>query len=212
MHKQFVNDEQLVSQYIKGDESALAKIVELHKQTVFDSIFAIVKKKEIAEDLFQETFFKVIVTLKKGKYNEQGKFLPWVLRIANNIVMDYFRTRNNKTISTIKNNKGQDIEIFDVLHFPDQSQETGIAKTYVRKKVRRLIRCLDFEQREMVILRHYFGMSYKEIADRKEICLNTALGRMHYAIRNLNRILVEQNVDFEMEMTFPEHIFMGNEK
>lgn len=211
MRKQLICDQQLVSQYILGDESALALIIERHKEKIFDYILNIVKKKEVAEDIFQDTFFKVIQTLKKGQYNEEGKFLSWVLCIAHHQVMDYFRmSKKKKTISTLKNNEGIDVEIYNILVLPEQNCENRIVKTQVRKKVRRLIRCLDIEQREVIILRHYFGMSFKEISERMEIPLNTALGRMHYALINLNKIIKAQDLDFDKETLYPQTNF--NEK
>ena len=209
MRKQLISDQQLVGQYIKGDESALAEIVERHKHRVFEYILTYVKDKEKAEDVFQETFFKVITTIKKGGYNEQGKLLPWILCIANHLIMDTYRAKKkNITISTLKNEDGKEVEIFDVLVLPQQTHENDIIKIQLRKKLRTLIRRLDKEQREVIILRHYFGMSFREIAERKEMSINTALGRMHYALINLNKIIKEQKIDFGRDNHLEESFFI----
>lgn len=212
MQKQLICDQQLVGQYIQGDESALSEIVERYKHKVFEYILTYVKDKEKAEDLFQETFFKVITTLKKGGYNEQGKFLPWVLCIAHHLIMDTYRAKKkNITISTLKNEDGKEVEIFDVLMVPEQTHENDIIKVQQRKKLRNLIRQLDKEQREVIILRHYFGMSFREISERKDMSINTALGRMHYALINLNKIIKEQKIDFGRETQFQESYFIKKE-
>ena len=212
MCKQLICDQQLVSEYINGDEAALSEIVDRHKHKVFEFILTYVKEKEKAEDLFQETFFKVITTIKKGGYNEQGKFLPWVLRIAHHLIMDTYRAKKRHvTITTLKNDAGKEVEIFDVLVVPDQTHENNLVKTQLRKKLRNLIRHLDKEQREVIILRHYFGMSFREIAERKDMSINTALGRMHYALLNLNKIIKEQKIDFGREMQLQENFFIKKE-
>lgn len=211
MQKQLICDQQLVSQYLNGDESSLATLVELHKRKIFDYIYKFVKNKDIAEDVFQDTFFKIIETLKKGAYKEEGKFVSWALCIAHHKVMDYFRNKKRmKTVSIIIDNNDKEVDIFDRMIVSEISEESKIIKGQVKKKVRKLIRHLNFEQREMIILRHSFGMTFREIAERSDIPINTALGRMHCALRNLNKIIKEQGIDFVGDGSFQEEDF--NEK
>ena len=198
MQKQLITDKQLVSRYIKGDESALAILVNRYKQSVFDYIQSFVKDEEKAEDIFQDTFMKVITTLKKGGYKEQGKFLPWVLFIARNLVMDYFRNKKKKkTISFIKRKDGKVVDIFDTIHVPEPTRENDFMDTHKRKRVRTLVRCLDRELQEVIILRHNFGMTFREIAEQSDLSINTILGRMHSAIKKLNIIIKEQEINFD---------------
>jgi len=196
MRKQLICDKQLVSRYIKGDESALVELIELHKRKIYEYIFSFVKDRDKTEDLFQETFYKVITNMKKGSYNECGKFLPWVLSISRNLIMDSFRNgKKLVTISRIKDKDGKAVELLEVLDVPDEDHKNDLISIESRKKVRHLIRCLDRDQQEIIILRHYFGMSFREIAERNEMSINTALGRMHYALNNLNKIIKEQGIE-----------------
>ncbi len=196
MRKQLICDKQLVSRYIKGDESALVELIELHKRKIYEYIFSFVKDRDKAEDLFQETFYKVITNMKKGSYNECGKFLPWVLSISRNLIMDSYRNEKKLvTLSTIKDKDGKAVELLEVLDVPDEDPKIDLISLESRKKIRPLIRCLDRDQQEIIILRHYFGMSFREIAERNEMSINTALGRMHYALNNLNKIIKEQGIE-----------------
>jgi len=149
-----------------------------------------VRDKYIAEDLFQDTFIKVIDTLKKGKYKEEGKFLPWVMRIAHNLCIDYYRRTNR--VPTITNSKGFDI--FKVLPFAADNAEQRLVKEQTSDKVRALIDALPTEQKEVVILRHYANMSFKQIAKITNVSINTALGRMRYALINMRKIMLEKQV------------------
>ena len=196
MPKQLVSDQTLVHNYINGDESALETLLERHKRKIFEYILKYVKAKDIAEDIFQETFFKVINTLKMGKYDEEGKFLYWVLRISHNLIVDSMR-KNKKmpTISTVKSVSGEEVDIFSVLNIPSQDSGTPYLSSDSKQNLRKLIRCLPEKQREVVVMRHYYDMSFIEIAERIDVSRNTALGRMRYALINLRKMMVEQAVD-----------------
>ena len=148
--QQFVDDQELVNQYIKGDESALSLLITRHKRRIFSYIMLTVKDKALAEDVFQDTFIKVINTLKKGHYNEEGKFLPWVLRIAHNLIIDTFRRdKRMPTISGGTNEEGDDFDIFSVLGVFDKTAEEEIIQSQIRKDIRKLIEALPAEQREV---------------------------------------------------------------
>ncbi|MEO6903593.1 MAG: sigma-70 family RNA polymerase sigma factor [Bacteroidia bacterium] len=194
--QQFILDDQsLVNQYINGNESALATLITRHKRRIFSYIMLTVKDKAIAEDVFQDTFFKVVVTLKKGSYNEEGKFLPWVLRISHNLIIDMFR-RNKRmpTISGGVNEDGEEFDIFNVLQLKDNNVEHDFIHGQVRKDVRKLIEALPIEQREVLMMRHYYDMSFKEISELTNVSINTALGRMRYALINLRKMIDEKEL------------------
>jgi RNA polymerase sigma-70 factor (ECF subfamily) len=194
--QQFIFDDQtLVSQYINGNESALATLITKHKRRIFSYIMLTVKDTAIAEDIFQDTFFKVVVTLKKGSYNEEGKFLPWVLRISHNLIIDMFR-RNKRmpTISGGVNEDGEEFDIFNVLQLKENSIEHDFVQGQVRKDVRKLIEALPIEQREVLMMRHYYDMSFKEISEQTNVSINTALGRMRYALINLRKMIDEKEL------------------
>ncbi|WP_118193903.1 RNA polymerase sigma factor [Albibacterium indicum] len=178
-------DQQLIHLYIRGNENGLEELINRHKAKIYTSIFLLVKDAHLAEDLFQDTFIKVIKTLKRGKYNEEGKFLPWVIRIAHNLVIDYFRKEKRTPIIT--NNEGFDI--FDVLHFYDESIEDRLLKEQTHKDLRSLIHRLPDSQKEVLIMRHYCEMSFRDIAEITGVSINTALGRMRYAINNLRKMM-----------------------
>jgi RNA polymerase sigma factor (sigma-70 family) len=193
--QQFVDDQELVNQYIKGEESALVLLIQRHKRRIFSYIMLTVKDKAVAEDIFQDTFFKVINTLKKGQYNEEGKFLPWVLRIAHNLMIDMFRYgKRMPTISGGTNAAGEEFDIFSVLCMKDRNIEQDMIQSQVRKDIRKLIECLPADQREVLMMRHYYDMSFKEISDRTNVSINTALGRMRYALINLRKMIEEKEI------------------
>jgi RNA polymerase sigma factor (sigma-70 family) len=195
MPQQLIDDNQLVFLYIRGNEQALATLVQRHKRKVYSYIYLIVRNKELTEDIFQDTFFKVINSLKSGQYYEDGKFLPWVLRIARNLVIDHFRRiKKMPTIPNVVNEDGEETDIFSILPV-EQPQSNGIEKAEFRKMMRSLIETLPAEQKEVLIMRMYYDMSFKEIADFTEVSINTALGRMRYALINLKKILEEKNVE-----------------
>ena len=198
--KQFIDDQELVINYINGDETALSALIQRHKRRIFSYIMLTVKDKALAEDIFQDTFFKIIITLKKGSYNEEGKFLPWVLRITHNLIIDTFR--RNKRMPTISggfNDDGEEFDIFSVLHIKDKNIEDDIIKGQVRKDVRKLIEQLPMEQKEVLMMRHYYDMSFKEISEQTNVSINTALGRMRYALINLRKMIEEKDVVVAMD-------------
>ncbi|HEY0031221.1 MAG TPA: sigma-70 family RNA polymerase sigma factor [Bacteroidia bacterium] len=193
--QQFVDDQELVNQYIKGDESSLSLLIQRHKRRIFSYIMLTVKDKALAEDIFQDTFIKVINTLKKGNYNEEGKFLPWVMRISHNLIIDTFRRdKRMPTISGGTNEDGDDFDIFSVLGVYDKSVEQEIIQQQVRKDIRKLVEALPAEQREVLMMRHYYDMSFKEISEQTNVSINTALGRMRYALINLRKMIDEKDI------------------
>lgn len=183
-------DQELVHLYIEGNENALAELITRHKSRIYTSIYLLVKDEYLAEDIFQDTFIKVIKTLKAGKYNEEGKFLPWVLRIGHNLVIDHFR--REKRNPTITNADGFDI--FDVLGIYDESIEEKMVKEQTYEDLKALIHLLPSEQKEVLIMRHYGDLSFKEIADLTEVSINTALGRMRYALNNLRKMMTTKEL------------------
>lgn len=183
-------DQELVNFYIKGTESALSELITRHKSRIYTSIYLLVKDEYLAEDIFQDTFIKVIKTLKLGKYNEEGKFLPWVLRIGHNLVIDHFR--REKRNPTITNSDGFDI--FDVLGIHDESMEEKMIKQQTHDDLKKLIHYLPSEQKEVLIMRHYGDLSFKEIADLTSVSINTALGRMRYALNNLRKMMTNKEL------------------
>jgi RNA polymerase sigma factor (sigma-70 family) len=192
MNRNLISDKDLVHLYVSGDESALATLLSRHKSKIYTSIYLLVKDRYLAEDIFQDTFIKVINTLKSGKYNEEGKFLPWVLRISHNLVIDHFR--REKRNPTITNQDGFDI--FEVLGFSEESIEDVKLRDENHKELRALIQQLPEEQKEVLIMRHYGDLSFKEIADLTGVSINTALGRMRYALNNLRRMMLEREMNF----------------
>jgi len=193
--EQFVQDDELIRQYQGGEENAICELLERHKKRVYSYILNVVREKHVAEDIFQETFFKVIRTLKKQQYNGEGKFIQWVVRIAHNLIIDHFR--QNKKISTISKvvkPDGKVLDVFDVIKVEDSSHEDTLVKHQIRKDIRKLVEHLPHEQKEVVILRHYYDMSFKEIADMTNVSINTALGRMRYALINLRRLAEEHQI------------------
>tara|TARA_R110002049_G_scaffold6539_10_gene41016 strand:+ start:321 stop:905 length:585 start_codon:yes stop_codon:yes gene_type:complete len=190
MQKEVIQDAILVSNYIKGDESALGILITRHKQKIYSFIYSKVYDKDVAEDIFQDTFIKVIRTLKRGAYNEEGKFLPWVMRISHNLVIDFFRKNNRMP----KFDNAGDFNIFSVLSDTSLNAEKSIIKEQVENDVRRLVDELPEDQREVLLMRIYNDMSFKEISDRTGVSINTALGRMRYALINLRKIIDKHNI------------------
>jgi len=186
--EQTLQDSVLVADYIKGDEKALEFLINRHSHRIYSFIFSKVYDKDITEDIFQDTFIKVINTLKRGSYNEEGKFLPWVMRIAHNLVIDHFR----KNARMPKFEGSDDFNIFSVLGDQALNIEKQIIKDQVETDVKNLIDGLPEDQREVLIMRMYKDMSFKEIAKQTDVSINTALGRMRYAIINLRK-MVEKN-------------------
>lgn len=188
--KATVKDSVYVRNYIKGDEEALSKLVNRHEQRIYSFIYSKVFDKNIADDIFQDTFIKVIRTLKRGKYNEEGKFLPWVMRIAHNLVIDFFRKSNRMPKFE---NKG-DFNIFSVLKDGNLDAEKQMVKSQIENDVRNLIKELPEDQQEVLVMRIYKEMSFKEISENTGVSINTALGRMRYALINLRKVIEKHQI------------------
>ena len=183
-------DALLVSAYMKGNEAALGELITRHKEKIYRFIYSKVYDKDVAEDIFQDTFIKVIRTLKRGAYNEEGKFLPWVMRIAHNLVIDHFR-RNNRMP---KFENKDDFNIFSVLSDGAMNAEKALIKDQVECDVRRLIEELPEDQKAVLMMRIYKEMSFKEISEQTGVSINTALGRMRYALINLRKVIEKHNI------------------
>jgi RNA polymerase sigma factor (sigma-70 family) len=183
-------DQELIRDYLAGSERALEGLITRHKEKVFTSIIIFTKDRFLAEDLFQDTFIKVINKLKAGKYKEEGKFLPWVMRISYNICIDYYR----KTKRSPKVTNADGFDIFDILPLSEESPEQLMMGNQSRDKVRKLLDELPEEQKEVVLLRHYYDFSFKEIAELTGVSINTALGRMRYSLINLRKIIEEKQI------------------
>ncbi|HKK87519.1 MAG TPA: sigma-70 family RNA polymerase sigma factor [Saprospiraceae bacterium] len=186
------DDKQLINAYLDGDDRAFEVLLNRHKEKIYTSIFLFVKDHSLAEDIFQDVFIKIIRTLRRGKYNHEGKFLQWAMRIAYNMCVDHFRKSKRKpTVSPT-----EEFDIFDVLKVTEDNAETKMIKNQRYEKVRQLVDALPEEQREVVILRHYADLSFKEIAKLTDVSINTALGRMRYALINIRKIIDEKNIVF----------------
>lgn len=188
MRKNSTPDSTLVKDFIKGNEKSLAVLVNRHQQRLYSFIYSKVLNRDIAEDVFQDTFIKVIRTLKKGNYNEEGKFLPWVMRIAHNLVIDHFRKTNR--MPSFKNT--EEFDIFSVIGDGNLNAEKKMIQEQICTDVRALIEELPAEQKEVLIMRMYKDMSFKEISENTGVSINTALGRMRYALMNMRK-LIENN-------------------
>jgi len=188
-------DRILIKSYQSGNEQSFEVLLRKHQDRVFAYINKLIKDNDVSNDIFQDTFIKVITTLKRGKYNEEGKFLPWVMRIAHNLVIDYFRKSSKmKIVGRNSLNNNQDFDIFSVLELKESSIEDEMIKKQILRDVKNLVELLPDEQRDIVDLRHFKGMSFKDIADKKDISINTALGRMRYALINLRKIIEDKGV------------------
>lgn len=186
MRKQIKDDQELVLDYINGNESSIELLINRHRSKVFSYILQMVKDQTIAEDIFQDAFIKVIKTLKGGKYTEEGKFLPWVMRISHNLIIDHFRKA--KRMPSFETND-EEFDIFDVIKIPDNSAEDNLIRQQINEEVRKLIEQLPKEQKEVLFMRHYADMSFNEIAEQTNVSINTALGRMRYALINLRKLI-----------------------
>ncbi|MES2513753.1 MAG: sigma-70 family RNA polymerase sigma factor [Bacteroidota bacterium] len=193
---QLLSDNELVKLYMNGNEESLSILVKRHKRRIFSYIYLITRNKSLTEDVFQETFFKVIQTLKRKQYNEEGKFLPWILRIAKNLIIDYFRkVKKMPSISTVINDEGEETSIFDII--PDNTEavrDTEETRQF-KQSIRAIVNDLPRDQKEVVIMRTYYDMSFKEISEMTNVSINTSLGRMRYAMINLKKMLEEKNIE-----------------
>ncbi|AUC15393.1 RNA polymerase subunit sigma-24 [Tenacibaculum sp. SZ-18] len=184
------DDSVLVKEYINGKEVALELLIKKHQQRIFSFIYSKVQNRDITEDVFQDTFIKVIRTLKKGNYNEEGKFLPWVMRIAHNLVIDHFRKNNRLP----KFNNSDEFDIFSIISDNTLNAEKRIIKDQILADVRNLIEELPEEQKEVLKMRMYMDMSFNEISESTGVSINTALGRMRYALINLRKVIEKNKI------------------
>ena len=187
-------DKDLICMYIHGGkERAFETLLNRHKSKIYTSIYMFVKDRDLANDIFQETFIKVIDTFRSGKYNEEGKFIQWALRISYNLCVDFFRkNKRRKTITP-----SEDFDIFNLIAAKDDNQETIIMKEQTYSKVRKLVDSLPQEQKEVVLLRNYADLSFKEIAELTNVSINTALGRMRYALINIRKTISEHHISLQ---------------
>ena len=196
MRKYAISDSQLISQYKNGIEEGSTTLVNRHTKKIYTTIYLIVKDQYLAEDLLQETFVKVVKTIKTGRYNEEGKFLPWVTRIAHNLAIDHFRRA--KRYPTIVMEDGS--SVFNSLEFSEDSFESKQIKEDTHALLRDLIKELPDAQREVLMMRHYMEMSFQEIADTTGVSINTALGRMRYALINLRKKMEKKNIAYDKNL------------
>ena len=185
-----LSDQELIVSYLDGQDVAFEELLNRHKDKIYTSIYLFVKNTPLAEDIFQEVFIKIIDTLRKGKYNHEGKFLQWAMRIAYNMCVDQFRRSKRRT----KVSPTETFDIFDVLEVTDDNMETTMIKDQTYTRIKSLVDKLPPEQREVVILRHYADMSFKEIAQLTRVSINTALGRMRYALINIRKMVEEKEM------------------
>lgn len=196
MEKQIMlSDEELVKNFIAGNVTCIDVLIDRHKAKVFSYIMMCVKQQELAEDIFQEAFIRVIKTLKKGNYSDTGKFSSWVMRIAHNLIIDHYRKQKNQVMIS---NDNYEFDLFNSTRFSDKSIEDKMVFEQILSELNSLVKLLPDNQREVVEMRHYKGLSFKEIAEETNVSINTALGRMRYALMNLRRMMEERNLSFTL--------------
>lgn len=183
-----LNDNELVREYLNGDYSSLEILINRYKDKIFTYILITVKNQHLAEDIFQDTFIKVVKSLNTGKYTDNGKFVSWVMRIAHNLVIDHYRRLKNMNTYS---NEDSEVDLFNSPKFSEKTIEDLIINDQIKSDIRRLVTELPDDQRQVVIMRHYLGLSFKEIAEQTNVSINTALGRMRYALINLRRLINE---------------------
>ncbi len=186
-----LDDNELVQSFIKGNQPSIEYLIRRHKNRVYSYILLIVKKQELAEDIFQDTFIKVIHSLKTGKYTENGKFISWVLRISHNLIIDHFR---REKLSGMISNESCENDLFNSRKFSDINIEDQLVMDQILLEVKELVKQLPEDQQQVIHMRHYMGLSFKEIAEMTDVSINTALGRMRYALINLRKLIREKNL------------------
>ncbi|HJI19715.1 RNA polymerase sigma factor [Alistipes sp.] len=191
MNVQVLSDQKLLNSYLSGDQRAISKLIERYSRRVRDYINMMVKDRDVADDIFQETFIKAVRVIDDGRYTDNGKFLSWILRIAHNQVIDHFRAQKQSRQVT-EAEAGYDV--LGTLRFAERTVEDELVSSQIENDVRRLVELLPDEQREVVMMRYYGGLSFKEIAEQTDVSINTALGRMRYALINLRRMIKEKNL------------------
>lgn len=191
MNTRVLSDQVLLNNYLSGDRAAISQLIDRHTHRVRDYIRMMVKDNDVADDILQETFIKAVRVIDDGRYADTGKFLSWILRIAHNQVIDHFRSQKNaKTVS--ESDAGYNM--LGTLRFAERTVEDAMISSQIEEDVRRLIDRLPAEQREVVVMRYYSGLSFQEIADQTDVSINTALGRMRYALINLRKMIKENNL------------------
>jgi len=190
MQVQQISDGNLVKNYVCGDEKSLEKLILRHKQKIFGFVYSKVMDKHVAEDIFQDTFIKVINTLKRGKYNEEGKFLPWVMRISHNLVIDHYR----KSKRIPKFNRTDDFDIFTVLGDRVDNMESKMVQIQTHNQIKEVVKCLPKNQKDVLMMRIYDELSFKEIAENTGVSINTVLGRMRYALINIRKSVKKNQI------------------
>ena len=189
-----LSDRELVAFYLEGNSQSFEVLINKHKNKIYAFILSKIRNRDLAEDIFQDTFIKVINSLQKGKYNEEGKFLPWVMRIAHNLVIDHFRKSNKmRTIAPT-----DDFDIFDIIHDDSKNVEENIVNEQIHKDLRKLIEHLPEDQKEVLKMRYYAELSFKEISESTGVSINTALGRMRYALINLRKLIDKNQLDLQL--------------
>ena len=185
-----LQDHQLIQMFIDGNSEALSSLIDRYKEKIFTSIFLLVKDKYLAEDIFQDTFIKVIDTLNSGRYTDEGKFLPWVMRIGHNLCVDHFRkVKRSPAIKT-----SDDHDIFEVLNFSEPGVDEKLMQGQSHQRVSKMLDMLPEDQKEVIVMRHYAELSFKEIAKLTDCSINTALGRMRYGLINLRKMMIEKQI------------------
>lgn len=191
MNVQVLSDQGLLNSYISGNQSAISQLIERHSRRVKEYIRMMVKDNDVADDIFQETFIKAVRVIDEGRYTDNGKFLSWILRIAHNQVIDYFRSRKQQKQV---NETDAGYNVLGTLRFAEHTIEDEMVSAQISSDVRHLVEMLPDEQREVVMLRYFSGLSFKEIAEQTDVSINTALGRMRYALINLRKMIKEKNI------------------
>jgi len=190
-----ISDYELIQRFIKGEQPCFDQLIKRHKNKVFAYISLYIRDQALAEDLFQDTFMKVIQSVRAGKYQDNGKFISWVMRIAHNLIIDHFR--RTKQMNTVSNDDYES-DLFNSKKFAEANVEDDMIRRQIQKDVRKMITMLPDDQREVVILRHYAGLSFKEIAEITDVSINTALGRMRYALINMRKLMAEKNISLTL--------------
>ena len=189
------SDSQLVSLYQNGNEEAFEMLLHRHKSRIYTAIYLIVKDRYVAEDLLQETFIKAVNTIKSGRYNEEGKFLPWLSRVGHNLAIDHFRKKKRYPEIVLEDGS----HVFNSMDFAEESYESAQVLKETKSRLRDLVKQLPEEQKQVLIMRHYLEMSFQEIADRTGVSINTALGRMRYALINLRKKMIKNNIAYDKD-------------
>jgi RNA polymerase sigma-70 factor (ECF subfamily) len=191
MSLETTDEKELIRSYLNGNHSSLQILIKRHQNRLYSYIFLLVKDKQLADDVFQDTYVKVINTLKQGNYRDEGKFIQWVMRIAHNLVIDHFRKSKKVNFVESQNNE---YDVFDTIRLTDPSIEEQLVTNQIHSDVKKLLHYLPDEQKEVIMLRCYAGLSFKDIAEQTDVSINTALGRMRYALINLRKLIEERSI------------------